>query len=205
MIRFSCPKCSAVLQVADDKAGVKLACPKCKSHVRLRRTAQTPPPPPAEKPELPAESPSSRASDNLAPYPPVAISSSPSPAEQIEQLAGSLASGASENPVPLPPAAVSSPPALSPKAVPQASRRFLHRLLPALVAEFRAIFGVLPLLHRPVWIIWGLCFLAAFVGRLPGVWSVFEQLLVLTGLGLAGLFSGTLAKRVRRGESGMAC
>ena len=74
----------------------------------------------------------------------------------------------------------------------------LRRLLPALVAEFRAIFGVLPLLHRPVWISWGLCFLAAFVGLLPGAWSVFAQLLVLTGLGLAGLFSGTLAKRIRR-------
>ena len=75
--------------------------------------------------------------------------------------------------------------------------RFLGLLLSAVVVEIRAIFGVLPLLRRPFWIAWGLCFLPAFVGLLPGVGAVFAQLLVLIGLGLAGLFSGTVAKRVR--------
>jgi tetratricopeptide (TPR) repeat protein len=76
--------------------------------------------------------------------------------------------------------------------------RFLGLLLSAVVVEIRAIFGVLPLLRRRFWIAWGLCFLPAFIGLLPGVWAVFAQVLVLIGLGLGGLFSGTLAKLVRR-------
>jgi hypothetical protein len=76
--------------------------------------------------------------------------------------------------------------------------RFLRSFFPALAAEARAIVGVLPLLHRPFWIAWAFTFLLAFVGLLPGIWAVFVQILVLLGLGLVGLFSGTLAKRVRR-------
>ena len=72
------------------------------------------------------------------------------------------------------------------------------RLLAGVGAEFRAIFGVMPLLRRPFWIAWGLCFLPALVALVPGRWAVVAQLFVLIGLGLAGLFSGTLAKRVRR-------
>ena len=75
---------------------------------------------------------------------------------------------------------------------------FLRKLLAGIGAELRAIFGVLPLLRRPFWIAWGLCFLAALVGVIPGKGAVFAQLLVLAALGFAGLFSGTLAKRVRR-------
>jgi len=76
--------------------------------------------------------------------------------------------------------------------------RFAHKLLYGLGAELRAIFGVVPLLRRPFWMAWGLCFLLALVGLLPGAVAVFAQLLVLIGLGLGGLFSGFLAKRVRR-------
>jgi len=76
--------------------------------------------------------------------------------------------------------------------------RFAHKLLAGVGAELRAIFGVVPLLRRPFWMAWALCFLLALVGLLPGAVAVFAQLLVLIGLGLAGLFSGVLAKRVRR-------
>jgi len=76
--------------------------------------------------------------------------------------------------------------------------RFAQKLLSGVGAELRAIFGVVPLLRRPFWMAWGLCFFLALVGLLPGVVAVFAQLLVLIGLGLAGLFSGVLAKRVRR-------
>lgn len=74
---------------------------------------------------------------------------------------------------------------------------FFKKLLAGVGTEFNAIFGVLPLLRRPFWIAWGLCFLPALVGLLPGRWAVVAQLFVLAGLGLAGLFSGTLARRVR--------
>ena len=49
--------------------------------------------------------------------------------------------------------------------------RFLGLLLSAVVVELRAIFGVLPLLRRPFWIAWGLCFLPtfSFLRLLPGM------------------------------------
>ena len=75
---------------------------------------------------------------------------------------------------------------------------FVKKLLAGVGTEFKAIFGVVPLLRRPFWIAWGLCFLPALIGLLPGRWAFVAQLFVLIGLGLAGLFSGTLAKRVRR-------
>jgi len=76
--------------------------------------------------------------------------------------------------------------------------RFAQKLLSGVGAELRAIFGVVPLLRPPFWLAWGLCFLLALVSLLPGAVAVFAQLLVLIGFGLAGLFSGFLAKRVRR-------
>jgi hypothetical protein len=76
--------------------------------------------------------------------------------------------------------------------------RFSAMLLSAVVSEIRAIFGVLPLLRRPFWKAWALCFLPSLVGLLPGALPVLAQLLVLIGLGMAGLFSGILAKHVRR-------
>ncbi len=74
---------------------------------------------------------------------------------------------------------------------------FFQKLIAGVGTEFKAIFGVVPLLRPPFWIAWAFVFFAALVGLLPGGWAVFAQLFVLVGIGLAGLFSGTLAKRVR--------
>ena len=197
MIHFFCPNCSVRLRVPDDKAQAKFVCPKCNTHFRLHKAAQTPPLI-ATEPEETAASPAGGPSEKLVGAAPVAVSSSPRSPDDREEIAQALVATSSKNLVPAPPVAVSPSPDRVPKAIPDASGHFRRRLLPALGAEFRAIFGVLPLLHRPVWIIWGLCFLAAFVGLLSGVWAVFAQLLVVIGLGTVALFSGTLAKRLRR-------
>jgi phage FluMu protein Com len=40
-IRFSCPSCDKALAVADDKAGIKVACPSCKHPLRVPANGQT--------------------------------------------------------------------------------------------------------------------------------------------------------------------
>jgi tetratricopeptide (TPR) repeat protein len=76
---------------------------------------------------------------------------------------------------------------------------FVRKLFGGLKAEFHAIYDVVPLLHRPFWVVWTLLFPLSFVGLLPSRWAVVAQLLVLGGIGLGVLlFAGKMAKMVRR-------
>src|SRR5436305_868998 len=43
MIRFSCPECDMALKVADEKAGGKINCPRCKTGVKVRGGAPAKP------------------------------------------------------------------------------------------------------------------------------------------------------------------
>ena len=63
-IHFSCPECGAALIASQDKAGGRLACPKCKravevpSFTRMREPSVSPPPPLSEKKPRPKLDPS---------------------------------------------------------------------------------------------------------------------------------------------------
>jgi predicted Zn finger-like uncharacterized protein len=48
MIRFSCPKCQAVIKVDDHRAGEKVYCPTCSQKLLI----PTPPPPPVPNPTV---------------------------------------------------------------------------------------------------------------------------------------------------------
>ena len=58
MIRFSCPTCKTILQAAAEQAGTLIACPKCKTQMRLPspipqdQPAKTGPPPPSARPGI---------------------------------------------------------------------------------------------------------------------------------------------------------
>lgn len=72
MIRFACPGCKKVLQVADEQAGAAVVCPQCKGQMRV--PAVTARPQPVPTPQVPVQT-------NFAPAnPPAVAAPAPSPA-----------------------------------------------------------------------------------------------------------------------------
>jgi hypothetical protein len=52
MIRFACPRCNKILKAPDEKAGVKVACPGCRTPLLIPSVSPAPPPPPSPRPSV---------------------------------------------------------------------------------------------------------------------------------------------------------
>lgn len=75
---------------------------------------------------------------------------------------------------------------------------FFLRIVSGLGAELRATVGVYALLKRRFWFFYALLILATLtVAVLPGVFAAVGAGLMVVALGLGGIFSGSVAKRLR--------
>src|SRR5262249_50184141 len=83
--------------------------------------------------------------------------------------------------------------------LPAPGRLAFLRLLDGILAELRDIFNVVPLLRWPVHLVVAALPSASCLGALgPSAVSVVLQGLIVLTLGLAAIFSGAVARRLRR-------